>query len=141
VIEVTDRIFVGCSSDATCREHMFDVLLNVARDLQCVLGHDNGLEYAQVGLVDGPGNRPQAYCAAVLALADACRHKKTLVYDHNGSRAMAVAVMYLNAVSGRSWDDWIQIIGERVGRIPEVHEAHKKAFENMKWGHLLGLLR
>lgn len=111
-------------------------LLNVAHDLGCS-GAAPGLEYMQVGLIDGPGNPQGVYYSAVLALGVLLgRHKRVLVYCHDGkSRSVAVAVAYLNTlVRQRNWHAWFDIMYERTGvRLPQMNVAHCDALDNMNW--------
>lgn len=111
-------------------------ILCVAHDLRPSSGWP-GVECWQVGLVDGPGNAPQAYAAAALALAALAGRGETLVYCHCGGRALAVALHYLNAISPEGWDRWCQIISERnFGDLSEINEAHRRAFEGADWESL-----
>lgn len=136
--QLTDNIWIGCSADewhVTLHTDKVDAVLNVAHDYQPTRGWKDGIEYMHVGLVDGPGNEPTAYCAAVLALVSLIkRGKRVLVCCHSGGRAMAVALMYLQSMSERGWDGWWVVLHERVDvDLPVPHEAHRAAFEKIVW--------
>lgn len=137
-----EGLWIGNSADGwDQRQAGVGAALNVAQDLRGWWGWPE-TEYAQVGLIDGPGNPPAAYAAAVLTLAGLLARQKTLVYCHTGSRALAVAVMYLQARSPRGWDSWMELLGERVdGVLPATHEAHREAFERMNWQLLAQLMK
>lgn len=146
MIRINDRIWIGNSADecgADLELLNIGVILNVARDLRNSRGFVCGTEYVQVGLVDGPGNPDEAYCAAVLALSAILRyHDKVLVCCHSMSRSLAVVVMYLSGVSDIPWDYTLTIIGERVDEeLPEIHNAHKDAFVRIKWWMFTNLMR
>ena len=112
-----------------------DAILNVAHDLQATRGWMHGIEYAQIGLIDGPGNPLAAYCAAILALETLRkRHDQVLVCCHAGSRSFAVVLMYLNLISRNGWDGCLDILRERVDwTFPVPHPAHRAAFERLNW--------
>lgn len=152
MIEVHDAILIGGSEFAhhVGTEDRFDAALNVAFDLKSV-EFIRGIEYAHVGLVDGPGNEVIDYCAAILCLrALVRRHDKVLVYDHNGSRALVVALMMMNLDGGQwrpnptSWSHWptwkerFELASDRArpGNLPEVHPFHTEMFDKMPWGLL-----
>lgn len=141
MIRLTDDLWIGDSGDGfNARALNVDAVLNVARDLRGMVGHPT-IEYAQVGLVDGPGNTHAAYCAAVLTLASLIERYEVMVYCHTGSRSMAVALMYLNATARRGWDGWMELLGERVDiPLPVPHEAHRAAFDKINWRVLAKLL-
>jgi protein-tyrosine phosphatase len=128
-----ENLWVGNSQDEETAE--VDMILNVARDLRPTRGYPK-VEYCHVGLVDGPGNPMTAYCAAILALAtlkQVCASNwRILVCCHEGkSRSLAVAVMYLALMGGRSWDEQMTILRERIEDVPTPHEAHKDMFNLM----------
>lgn len=118
-----------------------------------------GVEYAQVNLLDGPGNTTADYCAAVLTLASLVeRHAQVLVYDHGGGRGLAVALMYLGLARGRRpaggsgsaassphcWEPWSPlreyVRGKWGGDWPEVHEAHAAAYDKLPFAIMETLL-
>lgn len=145
--KITDHIWTGDSKDAEhadlCK-HGIGAILNVAHDLQCKRGWHDGIEYAQCGLVDGPGTTMASYHAAVLKLVGLIRGgRKTLVVDHvNGGRALMVVLCYLNLTDRRlGWDGWLKVIGEKRD-LPEGMpcEAHKSAFNRMNWRLLASVL-
>lgn len=142
MIELTDNVLIGTSKTADEGDFAalgIKSLLNVARDLKCSR-RSNSVEYAQVGLVDGPGNSLVSYCAAVLALADLHQRGKVLVYDHDGARAYVVGLMYLNAKFQQPWEQWITIMDER-DVVVNPHHAHKTAFEQIDWKALSRLIK
>lgn len=123
-------------------EMKISAVLNVAHDLRVLIGWPD-VEYMHVGLVDGPGNAPAAYCAAVLALATlVARKHRVLVCCHTGGRSVAAAMMYLNVGVGRGWDDLLELLRERVDvRLPVPHAAHRAAFSRMNWRVLANMIR
>lgn len=138
MIKLTDRgdLWIGNSADGTNFPTLeIRALLNVAHDLQGKVVWPE-VEYVQVGLVDGPGNPPEMYCAAVLALSSLLRKgHRTLVCCHTGSRSMATCIMYMEATDpGRGWDGWVEILSERVPLpLPVPDPTHKSAFESINW--------
>ena len=137
MIRLTDRLWIGDSADEEHGDLTIDhigAVLNVAQDLQGTVGWANGVEYAQVGLIDGPGNTLEGYYAAVLALASLVRRHKVLVFDHTGGRVLAVSLMYLNLTARWGWDGWMKILSERVeGELPKSNQVHKDAFNKLNW--------
>ena len=143
MIKLTDTIWIGDSQDegyADIYSEQIGAILNVAHDMHATRGWMHGIEYAQVGLIDGPGNHPSAYHAAILSLAYLLkRHKAVLVCCHGMGRALSVVLMYLRLVSGRSMAEWLESLRERVEqKLPEPHEAHKLAYNRINWRLLLG---
>lgn len=136
MIKLTDNLWVGNSSSTTVANTPLlniGAVLNVACDLRGEYGWPD-IEYAQVGLIDGPGNPPCAYAAAALTLAMLLDRHNVLVYCHTGSRAVAVALMYLNMVSNHGWDEWYTLLCERAGiDLPIPHPAHKTVFDGIDW--------
>lgn len=144
MIRLQDRLYVGDSSVSAreLRRYGIGALLNVAHDLKGDMGWPD-IEYMQVGLIDGPGNSQAAYAAAVLALNTLVAKHNTVVFCHSGGRAMAVATMHMNLGADRNWDELAEIANERIGtnvKIPEVNEAHRAAFDKMKWNVLRKLV-
>lgn len=146
MIKITEKIWIG---DALDEQHVdlqaseINGILNVAHDMQCTRGWTHGVEYAQVGLIDGPGNSIQTYCAAVLALGALLKRRdRVLVCCHSGTRSLVIAVMYINAVvPGRKWDNLVELIQERIGLgLDTPDRAHLLAFENIPWSLLAKLL-
>ncbi len=145
MIRITERIWLGNAPDeshADLNTPGITAILNVAMDLYGQRGWRHGVEYAQVGLIDGPGNPPAAYHAAVLTLiALLKRHDKVVVVCHGGSRSMAVILMHMNVNVRRTWDECVELLHERVEGFPDSHEIHKEAFTKLNWrmlGSLLG---
>ncbi len=140
MISVAENLWVGNSLAGEYAD--VNAVLNVAKDLHIKRGHPT-IEYAQVGLTDGPGNPLVTYYAATLTLYMMMEStKKVLVHCHEGkSRSMAIAIMYMHLVSGRGWDGILTLIRERTDvEVPEPHKAHKEAFGKMNWLLLEGLL-
>jgi hypothetical protein len=124
--ELVNGIWIGNSVD----ERTADMasVLNVAVDLQPTRGWNSGTLYMHVGLVDGPGNNQATFAAAVLALASLLERGPVLVCCYDGSRSLAVSLMYLMAVGKRGWVDWLGILRERVDNVlPDVNSALKAA--------------
>lgn len=160
--KLTDNLWIGDSDDEQALDKApFEItaILNVAQDLQPTCGWDDGVESMQVGLIDGPGNEVVAYCAAVLALvALSRRHDRVLVYDHDGGRALAVALMYLNLVEGKyradplSWSHWltweersVKVLttwyeSDQSSSLPIPHPAHAEVFARMPFGVMEAIL-
>jgi hypothetical protein len=145
MIFVSERVIVGNSRDEEgldLRPLGVGAILNVAFDLQGTRGCRQGVEYAQVGLVDGPGNHLETYCAAVLALAGLLRnHRRAMVCCHKGqSRSMTIAMMHANVTLRRTWEEVLAVFRERTGAdLPAPHPAHAEAFARVDWD-LLGRL-
>jgi len=145
VIQITENIWIGDSHDeehADLSASGICAVLNVAQDMQPTRGWDSGVDYMQVGLVDGPGNPQSAYYSAILALSALVeRRRRVLVACHTGERSMAVAVMYLNTISGRPWDDWFRLLEERIDELPVPNRyAHREAFERINWPLLVKII-
>lgn len=130
-------------------------ILNVANDLIPTRGWHWGIEYAHIGLIDGPGNTTALYSAAVLALHSLVSNSedKILVCCHSGGRSMAVAVMYLIIKRGKRadhptflnyWTPWDRVVEELHNQcdiqLPGIHEAHKTAFEKLPLSLIEGLM-
>lgn len=140
-MKVWDTIWIGDSAAVSSSEQ--PTILNVAQDLCGKCGWP-AVEYAQVGLIDGPGNTLAGYAAAILALAELQKRGKTLVFCHTGGRALAVVLMYLEMHARRGWDVWLRVLNERVeGDLPVVHDAHRQAFNKLTssdWRLLAGII-
>ena len=132
MIQLTEALWIGNSGDSY--NHRFadcgaSGVLNVAQDLRGRCSWPD-VEYMQVGLIDGPGNEVVGYCAAIMALvALSRRHEAVAVYDHDGGRALAVAMMYLNLTEGQRrdnpvswWSRWLTW-EERLGKIAERRQG------------------
>lgn len=153
MIRLTDGVWIGDSADVR------DVgvvgagaVLNVARDLTGMVGWPN-VEYAQVGLVDGPGNDVNDYVAALLVLAAMLqRHDCVLVYDHAGMRALAIGIMWVSLKGGRrpahpsfqrraGWDELLdELRGRCKCRVPTPDDAHREAYGRIPFGLLEALI-
>lgn len=137
MIQVDAGLWVGDSHDGDRADESdvsFGAVLCVAQDLEGLVGWGLGIEYMQVGLIDGPGNVMAAYHAAVLALVVLMRrHEVVLVYCHTGGRALAVAIMYLCLTGWRGWGWWENALRENNDDLPQVHEAHRAAFDKINW--------
>lgn len=138
MIKLNDGLWVGIAVGpgyGNLKALGISAILNAAQDLQSVIGWDNGIEYMQVGLIDGPGNPTSSYYAAVLALATLLkRHKNVLVCCHEGGRSLAVALMYLQTTYPHGWDRWVAKLCEQSDiNLPKPHNAHKEAFEKINW--------
>ena len=80
------------------------------------------------------------------------QRKAEKVVDHNGSRAIAVAIMYVALTGGkviervdfmrrRSWDEILLDLSRRAGgRLIEPNPEHRKAFYDLPYGILEALL-
>jgi hypothetical protein len=158
MIQLADNLWIGSSNDVKDGKYVGASIrgfLSVAPDLRGRYGWPT-IEHAQVGLVDGPGNEVSDYCAAVLELGALIRRQeRVLVYDHDGGRALAVAMMYLCLRRGRRpaggshsnnmhcwcpWDDLSHELAAAVDDLPAVHTAHKEAYEVMPFSVLEMLL-
>lgn len=158
MIPVVEGIWIGTSTDGDVRSIKgmeIEAVLNVARDLKGKEGWPV-VEYAQVGLVDGPGNTLCAYSCAVLALRTLLdRHEKVLVYCHDGNRAMVVIMMYLAIKRGMRkegihptflscWSTWDRMLTElrsQVGyMLPEPCKAHREAYDKMPFSLLENMM-
>lgn len=94
------------------------------------------VEYVQIGLIDGPGNTPANYHAALLKLCSLIQaDKQVMVHDHDaGSRTVAVVIMALHAMYRRGWDYWLDVIRDKMGNIELTpHPEHRRAFNRINW--------
>lgn len=134
MIKLADRVWIGQhNSFLNAGAVGVGALLNVAQDL-CGLCGWPVFEYAQVGLIDGPGNPPSAYVAAVLTLAALVERRTVLVYCHGGSRSVAVVAAYTCMQSGRDWGDVMELLRERADvDLPLVNPAHHEAIRGINW--------
>lgn len=140
MVELAPMLMIGDSKDADhgdLRRHQVSAILCVAHDMQCRRGWTDGIEFAQCGLVDGPGSNIAAYHAAVMKLASLIGGgRKVLVCDHeSGGRAVSVCLMYLNMAKSRDgWDKWLAAVNRSMGK-PDFspHEAHRSAFNRLNW--------
>jgi hypothetical protein len=122
---VTDGIAIGGRTDAAdyqrLRGNGITAVLNVAWDLDIVYPSRSvgasvfALEYQKVGLIDGPGNRPETLMAAVWMLGQlAERHDRILVHCHAGvSRSTTVTALHLATTNGESFRECLNRVRER----------------------------
>lgn len=153
---MTDTLWLGDSCDVNhgVGLHGLKAVLNVADDL-AISRTIPDVAYAQIGLVDGPGNPLAAYHAAVLALYTLLRIGPTMVVDHGGTTSAAVvAIMYQHLTRRMGWDHWLKVISDRykagfdrsiidhttgavrtfvVQSDVEINAAHLSAFNRINW--------
>lgn len=161
MIKLTDKLSIGNSDDANTlesEEQEIEALLNVAQDLKTGAGWP-WFKYAHIGLVDGPGNTIIAYTAAILALHSLLTQYKVMVYCHSGSRSIVVSAMYLHLTGWfglspktptimfdrfsvpSTLNDRIKFMLESADEeVPEIHEAHSKAFDIMPWRQIIKII-
>lgn len=148
MLEVANNLWIGDSGDekfiARHRPPM-DAVLVVANDLVPTNDWRDKLEYMHIGLLDGPGNPLAGYHAAVLGLVALLKRKegaKVMVCDHDGGRALAVAIMALYLFGDcPSWDEAIGRLRANHSKVPDVNPAHRRAFFLMDWGFMLRVLK
>lgn len=140
MIKLTNEVYIGIAADGEYGG--LPAVLNVACDLKPVKWRF-GNEYAQVGLVDGPGNPTSSYCAVVLVASSLVfRYGTVLIVGHDLGRALAVAAMYLKLSHDLDWDQMMGRLRERVEMdLPEPHQAHRAAYDRMPWDWLRGMLK
>ncbi len=146
-------IWVGNSGDerrTNMKELGIGAILNVAQDLVHEHNWMDELEVMHIGIIDGPGNEPVLYCAAVLGLRALLRRHNVLVCCHDGGRSVAVIIMYFAAchISGwpgdwqAGWNEWLGNLQKRATQqLPIPHLAHKAAFDKMKRSILTNLIK
>ena len=147
MIKITDKIWLGSSHDAEhadLKPDKITAILSCVHDLEGKRGWTDGVEFAQCGLVDGPGNTMAAYHAAVLRLAAfVLGGRKTLVHDHHGmSQAVFAVICVLQLLEGRmGWDHWLNVIKDKQAILDgNPHEEHCKAFNRLNWRLLSSVL-
>lgn len=91
--QITERILIGAKDDQPFSR--YTAVLNLAPDLH-VLTHEK-LEYAQIGLIDGPGNRLGTIVGAVMFLHQLLdRHEAVVLICHGGTgRSGLVTALYM----------------------------------------------
>jgi hypothetical protein len=143
--KLTDNLWLGNSSDAACADLNTDAIstiLNVAHDLPSARNWNHGIEYSQVGLVDGPGNSLAAYHAAVLKLAAfLANSRRCLCHCHEGRSTSAfccIAVLHLLG-QRRGWDHWHAFVKNLRPEV-SVHEEHRRAFNRLNWRLLTSVM-
>lgn len=131
-------IWLGNSNDESSSnldDRDVKAVLNVAQDMPATRGWAQGLEYMHIGLVDGPGNEPITYAAAVLALHALLKRHNVLVCCHSGVRSLAVIVLYLTVTSdivGWTWLDCLERLRERVDcDLPNMNHVHVEAINKI----------
>lgn len=95
ITKITDQVSIGDSSDARhANNKEFDAVLNVAIDFDW---RDDFKWRHKVGLVDGAGNHPGTFFAAVVLLESLVKSgKRVLVHCHAGlSRSVMVVAAWL----------------------------------------------
>lgn len=115
--QITDRLYIGSKDDQPYSK--FTCVLNLAPDLY-VLIHEK-LEYAQIGLIDGPGNHVGTIAAAVLVLRQLLdRHELVVLVCHGGTgRSGLVAALYLSVRYETKFDAALAIVtGKRPASNP-----------------------
>lgn len=151
MFKITDTLYVGTSDDekevvlrnkvGKVTHRAVDSVLVVAYDMVHTFDWEDGVEYMQVGLVDGPGNSLAIYHAAVLAMLALLRKGSVLVCDHDGGRSLAISIMYMYMLGdGPSWDEALERLSSRFTELPEPHEVHRKVFFLMDWGMMRRVL-
>lgn len=159
MIQLTDELWIGTSKDEREGDPntlSIGAVLNVAQDLECSrYWWREKVEYAQVGLIDGPGNTLAVYCATVLCLRGLVdRWDRVMVCCHDGGRSLAVCMMYLNLTAGQyrpdplawsrwlTWDERMEVLRRALPNteLPTPHEAHQAAFGRIPYGILEVLL-
>lgn len=138
MMTISDGLYIGNAVDeeVTNIDNLgLKAILNVACDLYPTRGWKHGINYLHIGLMDGPGNLTETYCAAILALRGLLKAKKSvMVCSHDTGRSLAVVMMYLALIEYRPWYDILSIIRERFEEdLPEPHEAHRDAFMHINW--------
>jgi hypothetical protein len=72
------------------------------------------------------------------------RHNNTMVFCHDGSRSLAVVIMYLILRRGKTsehptffnywtpWDTMLKELGYKAAQeLPPIHNAHKQALDRL----------
>ncbi len=155
MLKVTDAVYIGNSYDER-KAVGFKGVLNVACDLAPTRDCMDAVEYAHIGLLDGPGNELSDYVSATFALTSLIRRwTRVMVCCHTGGgRSLAVVVMYLTLTGGKrraattawsywpTWQEALEGMYEKmtVRPLEEPHAAHAEAYAAMPWGVLEVLL-
>jgi len=113
ISRITEKIFIGNTSDATNPEKLIDLgityVLCVAADWYKYFKHipHDKIQYCTVGLIDGDGNEQERFNQAIEILAGALdRGHKVLVHCHQGvSRSPAVVITYLAKKLGKRFHE------------------------------------
>lgn len=110
ITPIIDKIAIGDSEDAqNITRHQFDATLNVAIDLDI---DDTKIQRYKVGLLDGPGNDPKIFAAALIVLDTLVKNnKRTLVHCHAGqSRSVMIVAAWLAYKKYSTLDDALKLI-------------------------------
>jgi len=137
---ITDRIAIGNRYDAMdlglVISNGIGAVLNLAYDLDIsyfVFYHEKEykfeIEYQKVGLIDGRGNKPSTFAAAVYMLDQLLeRHDKVLAHCHAGvSRSPVVVATYLSQINGISFDEALNLVREKRPEVSPNFELIKIA--------------
>ena len=136
ITQITSKIYIGNSFDAaTVTPEIVEASLNVAIDLDVV--NPNKIKLYKVGMVDGPGNDPGVFIAAILCLDGMARkYNKILVHCHEGkSRSVIVASTYLSISTGIDFDEVLNDVMKKRGvdvYRPALYELAKAAIPVIK---------
>ena len=105
---ITERIYIGDKGDQPFSR--FTAVLNLAPDLY-VLIHEK-LEYAAVGLLDGPGNHISTIVAAVSVLHQLLdRHEAVILVCHGGTgRSGLIAALYMSVRYDSKFEKALEIV-------------------------------
>ena len=133
-------MWIGDSRDALDADLVgngISVVLNCAADLNVERWNFvSGVEYVQIGLIDGPGNTMAEYHATTLKLCGIIKSGRgVLIHGHDaGAITTAVAIMALHALYRRGWDYWLNVIRELL-ETPDMspHPEHRRAFNRINW--------
>lgn len=105
ISRITDQVAIGDADDSRIIQNKdFDATLNVAVDLDIL----DGFKWRhKVGLLDGPGNHPSTFLAAVLLLDSLVMNgKRVLVHCQAGtSRSVMVVATWIASKGLTSLDD------------------------------------
>jgi len=135
--QITERLFIGEKGDQPFSR--FTALLNLAPDLFVLLYEK--IEYASVGLIDGPGNKTCMIVAAVSVLHQLLeRHPSVVLICHGGTgRSGLVASLYLAVRHDIKWEHALQLVknkrpqadpnGELIKCVPVVIPLLQKLFK------------
>ena len=136
ITQITPKIYIGNSFDAaTVTPEMVEASLNVALDLD--ITNTNKIKLYKVGMVDGPGNDPGVFIAAILCLDGMARkYNKVLVHCHEGrSRSVIVVSTYLSINTNGNFDEILKdVMKKREVDVykPALYELAKAAIPVIK---------
>jgi len=110
ITQITPELFIGGAEDSIQADNkIFDAVLCVAIDFDI----KDGFKWRhKVGLLDGPGNSPMTFVAAVLLLYSLLKSgKRVLLHCQEGrSRSVMVAATTLAVAGVASFDDALREI-------------------------------